>query len=234
MQTRNQSSRPGIWAKFCLTFAGLSPLGRMAMRLASWGYPPYYGRLALAGARRECFYIDPGAQLYHPGLSVGNRAFIDDRVLVYCDEGGGAVEIGDSARLYRDTLIQTGQGGSVALGPHVRVQAGCFLSAYHGRLTIGEGTGLAPQCRIYTYNHQILQGTPIIEQPLTSKGGVVIGSYAWIGAGVTIMDGVRIGDGAVVGAGAVVTRDVAPDSIVAGIPAKFIKKREKADEIEPT
>lgn len=215
----------GLWAKFWLTFAGTGRFGRLAMGLAAWGYPPYYGRLVLAGARKGCFFIDPGAELHHSGLSVGQRAFLDDRVLIYRDEGGGAVDIGASARLYRNTTLQTGQGGSIWIGPHARIQPGCLLSAYLSELRIGAGTGIASNCRIFTYNHQCEPGQPIIQQPLVTKGGVTIGRDAWIGTGVTIMDGVTIGDGAIVGAGAVVTRNVERDTIVAGAPARFVKSR---------
>nr|WP_165899870.1 DapH/DapD/GlmU-related protein [Pseudaminobacter arsenicus] len=54
---------------------------------------------------------------------------------------------------------------------------------------------------------------------------VRIGHDSWIGHGVTILPGVTIGDGAVVGAGAVVTRDVAPYTIVAGVPARVVRAR---------
>ena len=54
----------------------------------------------------------------------------------------------------------------------------------------------------------------------------------WIGSGVKIKTGVTIGDGAVIGAGSVVTKDVAPFSIVAGVPAKLIKMRFSPDIIE--
>lgn len=54
---------------------------------------------------------------------------------------------------------------------------------------------------------------------------VTIGHDVWIGHGVTITAGVSIGDGAVVGAGAVVTKDVAPYTIVGGVPAKPIRRR---------
>ena len=54
---------------------------------------------------------------------------------------------------------------------------------------------------------------------------VTIGHDVWIGHGVTVMAGVTIGTGAVIGAGAVVTRDVAPYTVVGGVPARFIKRR---------
>ena len=58
-----------------------------------------------------------------------------------------------------------------------------------------------------------------------NKGDIVIGNDVWIGYEAVILSGVRIGDGAVVGARAVVTKDVAPYTVVGGVPAKPIKKR---------
>jgi acetyltransferase-like isoleucine patch superfamily enzyme len=51
----------------------------------------------------------------------------------------------------------------------------------------------------------------------------VIGDRVWIGANATVLAGVTIGHGAVVAAGAVVTRDVAPDTVVGGVPARVIR-----------
>lgn len=58
-----------------------------------------------------------------------------------------------------------------------------------------------------------------------NKGDIVIGNDVWIGYEAVIMSGVSIGDGAIIGARAVVTKDVPPYTVVAGIPAKEIKKR---------
>lgn len=58
-----------------------------------------------------------------------------------------------------------------------------------------------------------------------SRGSIVIEDEVWIGYGVTILSGVRVGKGSVIATGAVVTKDVAPYSIIGGVPAKLIKKR---------
>ncbi|MCQ2214306.1 MAG: acyltransferase [Bacteroidales bacterium] len=66
--------------------------------------------------------------------------------------------------------------------------------------------------------------TPPILRPLVSKGGIVIGNNVWIGDKSTILSGVTIGDGSIIAANSVVTKNVPPNSIAAGIPAKVIKR----------
>ncbi len=74
---------------------------------------------------------------------------------------------------------------------------------------------------------------PEYERPKkVTKGDVVIGNDVWIGMNALILSGVCIGDGAIIGAGAVVTKNVAPYSVVAGIPAREIKKRYEPETIE--
>ena len=57
------------------------------------------------------------------------------------------------------------------------------------------------------------------------ENAVTIGHDVWIGHGATVLPGVSVGDGAVIGAGAVVSRDVAPYTIVGGVPARLIRER---------
>lgn len=64
-----------------------------------------------------------------------------------------------------------------------------------------------------------------------NKGDIVIGNDVWIGYEAVILSGVTIGDGAIIGARAVVTKDVAPYTIVGGVPAKPIRKRFDDDTI---
>ena len=71
-----------------------------------------------------------------------------------------------------------------------------------------------------TINHDL---DPAKRQSM-SYAPIHIGKNVWIGANATVLAGVTIGDGAVVAAGAVVTKDVEPNTIVGGVPAKVIKK----------
>lgn len=61
---------------------------------------------------------------------------------------------------------------------------------------------------------------------------IIIGNDVWIGTNVTILDGVKIGDGAIIGAHSLVTKDIAPYTIVGGIPAKELKKRFSPEVVE--
>ena len=61
---------------------------------------------------------------------------------------------------------------------------------------------------------------------------MVIGNDVWIGHGAVLLAGVKVGDGAVIAAGAVVTKDVEPYAVVGGVPAKTIRYRFPAEQIE--
>lgn len=76
----------------------------------------------------------------------------------------------------------------------------------------------------YPFNRILDEFNELKGHPAT-KGNVTIGNDVWIGYHVLILSGVTIGDGAVVGAGSVVTKDIEPYAIVAGNPAKLIRKR---------
>jgi acetyltransferase-like isoleucine patch superfamily enzyme len=82
-----------------------------------------------------------------------------------------------------------------------------------------------------TTNYDDLKNKPT-KRTLVSKGPVVIGKNVWVGDKVTILPGVTIGDGAVIAANSVVTKDVSAYSVVAGNPAKVVKKNDINNEWE--
>jgi maltose O-acetyltransferase len=90
-----------------------------------------------------------------------------------------------------------------------------------GRIVIGEYCQIANNVIIVTTNH--LTNSELYYGNIENQD-VTIGNNVWIGSGAKIMPGVRVGDNSIIGAGAVVTKDVQRDVIVAGVPAKVIRK----------
>ena len=105
----------------------------------------------------------------------------------------------------------------VKMGRNVVVMPGCLMMSA-GSITIDDGAMIAANVQLISNNHDLHE-----RQVITCKP-VHIGKNAWIGAGATILPGVTIGENAVVGAASVVTKDVETDTMVAGNPARFIKR----------
>lgn len=114
-------------------------------------------------------------------------------------------------------------GKNITIGNNVFINAGCKFQD-QGGITIGDGSLIGHSVVLATLNHDM---DPAKRQQL-HPAPIVIGKGVWIGAGAVITAGVKIGDNAVVAAGAVVTKDVPADSVVGGVPAKFIKTIDKA------
>ena len=213
-----------FWARFWMKFSGLSRAGRTANWLAGWFYPPYKNRHALAGYSLNG-YISPGAAIYHPNLTLGKHIFLGDGVTIFGRGVDESVVLGDEIYINKDTIIESGHGGSLIIGTRTTIQPRCQFSAYKGTIRIGDDVQIAPNCAFYPYNHGMSPEKTMKEQPLISKGGINIEDDVWLGYGVIVLDGVHIGKGAVIGAGSVVNRDVPAGAIAAGVPAKVIKNR---------
>lgn len=112
-------------------------------------------------------------------------------------------------------------------GKPVTIGKGCFIQqccTFFGRggITIGNGVFIGPKCNLITINHD-----PNPDNRSATYGRpIVIEDKVWIGINSTILPGVRIGYGSIVGAQSVVTKDVPPMTVVAGNPARIIKKIE--------
>ncbi len=109
------------------------------------------------------------------------------------------------------------------------IRQGSYINRYtmidaHQRIEIGRNCMIGPQCYITDGNHGTVPQINISSQPMMTKP-VILENDVWLGAGVIVLPGVRIGRGAVIGAGAVVTKDVPPDSIYVGVPARVVGQR---------
>ena len=95
----------------------------------------------------------------------------------------------------------------------------CCQFQDQGGIWIGDGCLIGHNVVFATLNHDL---TPERRQ-ICIPNSIKLGKNVWIGSNATILSGVKIGDNAVVAAGAVVHKDVEANSIVGGVPAKFIK-----------
>lgn len=140
-------------------------------------------------------------------------------------------------------LFADGSGACLVLSPftieygHVRIgdwsfvnYGATFLDANY--ITLGKFVAVGPNVQFITDTHPVKpeerflppeEGDALPFRVMNTAHPIVVEDYAWIGAGAIVLPGVTIGKGAVVAAGAVVTRDVAPRTIVAGNPARFLR-----------
>ena len=106
------------------------------------------------------------------------------------------------------------------IGHSCLINIGCFFQIDE-TVYIGDSVGIGPQTMIITTTHQI--GPSAYRCAQQQAFPVTIGSGTWIGARSTILPGVTIGPGCVIAAGSVVSRDVPPDTLVGGVPARPLK-----------
>ena len=132
-------------------------------------------------------------------------------------------EIGSGVFLGEQTMIQGRVDGTCRIGDHVWIGPQAYFDARD--LVIEDSVGWGPGARVLGSTHSgVPREVPIMQTDLEIRP-VRIGAGADIGVNAIILPGVTVGRGAIVGAGAVVIEDVKPFSIVAGVPARFIRER---------
>ncbi len=116
-------------------------------------------------------------------------------------------------------------GKNITIGKDVFINSGCKFQD-QGGITIGDSALIGHNVVMATLNHDAAPEKRGTMHPAP----IVIGKNVWIGSNATILPGVIIGDEAIIAAGAVVTKDVLANTIVGGVPAKFIKKIDSSKE----
>ncbi|HEY8515482.1 MAG TPA: DapH/DapD/GlmU-related protein [Candidatus Binatia bacterium] len=114
----------------------------------------------------------------------------------------------------------------IRIGRNYHINTGCLFDG-RGGLTIGDNVLIGPNVVIVSSQHHWSDPSlPIIQQGHRSAP-IVIGDDVWIGANSVVTPGVTIATGTVVGSGSVVTKSTEPYTIVAGVPARVIGRRER-------
>jgi acetyltransferase-like isoleucine patch superfamily enzyme len=171
--------------------------------------------------------IENGVRLrFANHIHLMNGVYLDQGVYIHaCPKG---VEIGDNSIVMHGAILHVYNFRNL---PNAGIKIGkdCLIGEYcvirgQGGVHIGDRVYTSPFTQILAVNHIFNDpNRPFIEQGITAQG-IVIEDDVWLGAGAIVTDEVRIGKGSVVAAGAVVTADVPPGTVVAGVPAKPVKK----------
>ncbi|MCH3976602.1 MAG: acyltransferase [Bacilli bacterium] len=136
----------------------------------------------------------------NPKIVLGNNVKFYSNILIW---GDGELIIGNNVEIGDNTII------------YVSKEAG---------ISIGDNTLIAANCYFIDMNHSTKTGMTVKSQPNT-YGKIKIGNNVWIGEDVTILKNVEIGQNAVIGAKSLCNKNIKPNSIYAGVPARFIKDK---------
>ena len=136
------------------------------------------------------------------------------------------IEFGNDSYYGLDCKIYASELSKVKVGSNVTFNSNVMINARgKGRIEIGDNVLIGPNVVLRSCNHSFNSlNEPIISQGM-SEGTIIIGNNVWIGSNCVILPECEIGEGSIVAAGAVVTNDVDSFSIVGGVAAKLIKKR---------
>jgi acetyltransferase-like isoleucine patch superfamily enzyme len=157
----------------------------------------------------------------------------------------GRLQFDGIAFVCRNVRFEIGKDARVVLGRWSWLGDGTKIRAHEGEVVIGAKSVLGQECTISAYQHVSIgrecivadrvmlidfdHGVVDVEQPIRLQGiykrDVRVGHNVWIGYGACILRGVEVGDNSVIGTNSVVTRDVAPNSVVGGVPARLIRMR---------
>lgn len=179
---------------------------------------------------------------YRQPIWLGSRTVLDGRERIEFTDGGALrVGLGDfGLTSATDTsVIRVRPAGRFRCDGVVSLQRGVRVVVDAGELEIGHGTNVNGLTKILvgesvrigadctlSWNCQILDhdfhAITVDGSERASSAPVVLGDRVWVGTGAIILKGVRIGSDAVIAAGAVVTRDVEPNTVVGGSPARLL------------
>ena len=153
--------------------------------------------------------------------SIGENVIFEDGTLIFHPEN---ISLGNNIYIGHNTIIKGYHINQTSIGDNTWIGQSCFIHGAGG-LKIGNAVGIGPKVTIITSAHSDNDITlPVLYQDIDFKP-VTICDGADIGVGAIILPGVTVKEGAIIGAGAVVTKDVESYSIVAGNPAKILRKR---------
>ena len=140
---------------------------------------------------------------------------------------GDRCTVGRNAMISPTNVFGGELGEGLKVGDHSNIGHFAFVGC-SGYIEIGSRVLMGPRVTLLAENHNFDDDEQPIKHQGVARETIVIGDDCWLGAGCIVLAGVSIGSGAVVAAGSVVTDDVEPMTVVAGVPARLVRRRAPA------
>lgn len=166
-----------------------------------------------------CYIKNPGQIHLGRAVKIHSHSALDAN-------SSGLIRLGDGVTLNRYAYITASRAG-VAIGALSQINHFAVINGAGG-VTIGRNVLIGPGAQLISYQHNYQNANVPIDSQGYTYEPITVEDDVWIGSNAVILAGVTIGRGCVIGAGAVVTKPCAPYSVLAGVPARVIKKRDSA------
>lgn len=170
-------------------------------------------------------------EMRESGLTFGEKVYIANDVIIHNPHN---VIIGNNVRIDTQCVIIAGKNHKIKIGDNVHISAGCYFYGNSGNITIGDSCCTSGRCILYTANDDYTEGymaNSVIDDKYkrVTTGDIELKKHSLIGCNTVILPGVRLAYATSVGAHSLVTKSTERFDVVAGCPAKFIKKRKNVN-----
>lgn len=175
--------------------------------------------------RRFENYLD--LELKDSGLTFGDKVFIATDVILHNPHN---IIIGSNVRIDSQCILIAGKDTKIKIGNNVHISAGCYFYGNSGNITLEDYTCTSARCILYTSNDDYTEGyatNSVVDASIknVTNGDIYIKKHCVVGCNSVILPNVILEYATSVGSHSLIKRNTNPYDVIAGTPAKFIKKR---------